>query len=84
MVEDDESSDEEYDFGAEHVSEKMYPLHDCCEFGDVEALMVRTYERTNERVVGAAAADLSLFTVGRRECCCLEIYFYFLAVLDVK
>ena len=37
----DENSEDDYDFSAEHDLEKRYPLHDCCEFEDVEALRVR-------------------------------------------
>jgi hypothetical protein len=46
---DEESSDEDYDFHAnandlhgEDV-EARYPIHDCCDFEDVEALKVRSY-----------------------------------------
>jgi len=38
---DEESSDEDFDFGAEQGMEKRYPVHDCCEFEDAEALKVR-------------------------------------------
>jgi hypothetical protein len=39
---DDESSDEEYNFAAEpDLDNKRFPLHDCCEFEDVESLKVR-------------------------------------------
>ena len=45
---DEESSDEDYDFHAtgndlqgEDV-EARFPIHDCCEFEDVEALKVRS------------------------------------------
>lgn len=45
---DEESSDEEYDFHdtgndlqGEDV-EARFPIHDCCEFEDIEALKVRS------------------------------------------
>ena len=38
---DEESSDEDFDFGAEQGMAKRYPVHDCCEFEDAEALKVR-------------------------------------------
>ena len=40
----DDSSDEEdyaYDDVHQRIIEKRFPLHDCCEFEDVEALRVR-------------------------------------------
>jgi hypothetical protein len=43
---DADNSDEDYDFHDgdhhHHISiEKKYPLHDCCEFDDVDTLRVR-------------------------------------------
>jgi hypothetical protein len=39
---DEESSDDDYDYGDEsNAGKKRFPIHDCCEFGDVEALKVR-------------------------------------------
>ena len=39
---DDESSDDDFEFDAEQGMAKRYPVHDCCEFEDAEALKVRT------------------------------------------
>ena len=44
---DADNSDEDYDFDDgdhhHHISiEKKYPLHDCCEFDDVDTLRVRS------------------------------------------
>lgn len=47
---DEESSDDDYDFGAEHVSDKRFPVHDCCEFGDVEALKVRRQQQLTLKI----------------------------------
>jgi hypothetical protein len=43
MSDESSSHEEEYDPYADpnRLSEKRYPLHDCCEFEDVEALRVR-------------------------------------------
>lgn len=39
---DGSSDDEDYDafHDTQHVEEKRYPLHDCCEFEDLKALRV--------------------------------------------
>jgi hypothetical protein len=45
---DEESSDEDYDYHATtneihgEDCEARYPVHDCCEFDDVDALKVKT------------------------------------------
>jgi len=43
MSDGSESEDEDYEAYVEaaHVHERRYPLHDCCEFEDVDALKVR-------------------------------------------
>jgi hypothetical protein len=38
---DEESSDDDYDYDESNAGRKRFPIHDCCEFGDVEALKVR-------------------------------------------
>jgi hypothetical protein len=56
---DEESSDEDYDFHANDNDvhgedvEARYPIHDCCEFEDVDTLKVRSCFR-------AAAEDAQL------------------------
>jgi hypothetical protein len=37
---DGESDDDDYDHGADHEVERRYPVHDCCEFDDIDALKV--------------------------------------------
>ena len=65
---DEESSDEEYDFHAtgndlhgEDV-EAQYPIHDCCEFEDVEALKVRS-------CIDVACGRMLLSTMVRSSVC---------------
>lgn len=41
MSHHEDMSDDDYDFTVEQDTEKRYPLHDCCEFEDVQALRVR-------------------------------------------
>ena len=38
---DEESSDDDFDFDAEQGMAKRYPVHDCCEYEDADALKVR-------------------------------------------
>jgi hypothetical protein len=55
---DEESSDEEYTYGAEADSDKRFPVHDCCEFGDVEALKVRMQQQTLRSVAGLGSTEV--------------------------
>jgi len=37
---DESSEDDEYAFGDSHEAFKRYPVHDCCQYEDIEALTV--------------------------------------------
>ena len=39
----DDSDDDDYDAFVEshHIQERRFPVHDCCEFEDIDALRVR-------------------------------------------
>jgi hypothetical protein len=48
---DEESSDDDFDFDAEQGMAKRYPVHDCCEFEDADALKVRKHLKLVESVM---------------------------------
>jgi hypothetical protein len=62
------SSDDgdDYAYGDSHISEsKRYPVHDCCEFDDAEALRVSAKRETcSERMGRADATFLAVFIFG--------------------
>jgi hypothetical protein len=57
---------EDYAYGDSHISEsKRYPVHDCCELEDAEALRVSAKRETcSERIGSADATFLAVFTLG--------------------
>ena len=56
---EDSSDEEDYDAfnDAHHTMEKRYPLHDCCDLEDVEALRVSRETSENRGAGGVDAVE---------------------------
>jgi hypothetical protein len=56
------SDDDDFQFGANQMGQKRFPVHDCCEFEDADSLKVRSSER--RRKIGAMEAKIKHRSAG--------------------
>ena len=92
MLDEESSSDDDddFDFDAEQGTAKRYPVHDCCEFEDAEALKVRKHGG-GERVLWRFLSTPSLMSFGHFQFNCIPFFvahnsipFHFLVLIRIS